>query len=108
MPWSLELLKKYKKEMQVEGVIIKFNKHGALASIEEGIAGLVHISEFGSEEKLRKTLELGKSYNFKITNKFSIKVKLHVKAEQGFAKRGQQVVVDVLDHSTDRAVSSRH
>ncbi len=65
-PW-VEAAKKYKKEMQVQGVIIKFNKHGALASIEEGIAGLVHISEFGSEEKLRKTLELGKNYNFKIT-----------------------------------------
>lgn len=65
-PW-MEAGKKYKKDQQVEGVIIKFNKHGALASIEEGIAGLVHISEFGSEEKLRKSLELGKSYNFKIT-----------------------------------------
>ncbi len=65
-PW-VEAGKKYKKDMQVQGVIIKFNKHGALASIEEGIAGLVHISEFGTEEKLRKTLELGKNYNFKIT-----------------------------------------
>ncbi|MDP3962588.1 MAG: S1 RNA-binding domain-containing protein [bacterium] len=65
-PW-VEAGKKYKKDMQVQGVIIKFNKHGALASIEEGIAGLVHVSEFGSEEKLRKTLELGKSYDFKIT-----------------------------------------
>ncbi len=65
-PW-VEASKKYKKDMQVQGVIIKFNKHGALASIEEGIAGLVHISEFGSEEKLRKSLELGKNYNFKIT-----------------------------------------
>lgn len=65
-PW-VEASKKYQKDQQVQGVIIKFNKHGALASIEEGIAGLVHISEFGSEEKLRKTLELGKSYNFKIT-----------------------------------------
>ncbi len=65
-PWHVAG-KNYKKDMVVEGVIIKFNKHGALASIEEGIAGLVHISEFGSEEKLRKTLELGKSYTFKIT-----------------------------------------
>ena len=65
-PW-VEASKKYKKEMQVQGVVIKFNKHGALASIEEGIAGLVHVSEFGSEEKLRKNLELGKLYNFKIT-----------------------------------------
>jgi small subunit ribosomal protein S1 len=65
-PW-VEASKKYKKDQVVEGVVIKFNKHGALASIEEGIAGLVHISEFGSEEKLRKTLALGNSYKFKIT-----------------------------------------
>ncbi len=65
-PW-LDAGKKYKKDQAVTGVIIKFNKHGALASIEEGVAGLVHVSEFGSEEKLKKTLELGKTYEFKIT-----------------------------------------
>ncbi|MDE2041420.1 MAG: S1 RNA-binding domain-containing protein, partial [Patescibacteria group bacterium] len=65
-PW-IEASKKYKKDMPVSGVIIKFNKHGALASIEEGVAGLVHVSEFGSDEKLRKTLELGKTYDFKIS-----------------------------------------
>ncbi len=64
-PWK-EAEKKYKKDDVVEGVVIKFNKHGALASIEEGIAGLVHISEFGSDEKLHDKLELGKSYKFKI------------------------------------------
>ena len=64
-PWT-EAAKKYKKDQAVTGVVIKFNKHGALASIEEGVAGLVHVSEFGSEEKLRKTLELGKTYPFKI------------------------------------------
>ena len=65
-PWN-EAAKKYKKDDVVSGVVIKYNKHGALASIEEGIAGLVHISEFGSEDKLRQALELGKSYSFKIT-----------------------------------------
>ncbi len=65
-PWK-EAEKKYKKDDVVDGVVIKFNKHGALASIEEGIAGLVHISEFGSDEKLHQKLELGKSYKFKIT-----------------------------------------
>jgi small subunit ribosomal protein S1 len=65
-PWT-EAAKKYKKDDTVKGVVIKFNKHGALASIEEGIAGLVHVSEFGSEEKLRANLELGKTYSFKIT-----------------------------------------
>ena len=65
-PW-IEAAKKYKKDDVVKGVVIKFNKHGALASIEEGVAGLVHVSEFGSEEKLRKNLELAKTYTFKIT-----------------------------------------
>ncbi len=65
-PWT-EASKKYKKDDTVQGVVIKFNRHGALASIEEGVAGLVHISEFGSEEKLRASLELGKSYPFKIS-----------------------------------------
>lgn len=65
-PWK-EADKRYKKGDSVQGVIIKFNKHGALASIEEGIAGLVHVSEFGNESKLRESLELGKSYPFTIT-----------------------------------------
>lgn len=65
-PWK-GAEKKYKKGDTVKGVIIKFNKYGALASIEEGVAGLVHISEFGSEEKLRAALELGKVYPFAIT-----------------------------------------
>lgn len=65
-PWQ-SAANKYNKGDQVEGVVIKFNKHGALASIEEGIAGLVHVSEFGSEEKLHQTLELGKRYPFTIS-----------------------------------------
>lgn len=65
-PWVLAAAK-YKKDQVVDGVIIKYNKHGALASIEEGVAGLVHISEFASEAELRNALELGKKYHFKIT-----------------------------------------
>ncbi len=65
-PW-VEASNKYHKGDSVEGVVIKFNKHGALASIEEGIAGLAHVSDFGSEEKLHAHLELGKRYPFKIT-----------------------------------------
>jgi len=65
-PWK-EAAEKYKKDDIVDGVIIKYNKHGALASIEEGVAGLVHVSEFGGEDKLKEKLEMGKSYPFKIT-----------------------------------------
>lgn len=65
-PWK-EAEKKYKKGDSVSGVVIKFNKHGALVSVEEGVAGLVHVSEFGGEDKLKETLSLGKSYKFSIT-----------------------------------------
>ncbi|MCC7500219.1 S1 RNA-binding domain-containing protein [Candidatus Nomurabacteria bacterium] len=65
-PWQLAS-GKYNKGDKVEGVVIKFNKHGALASIEEGIAGLVHVSEFGPEDSLRRNLELGKRYPFTIS-----------------------------------------
>ncbi|MEO5635375.1 MAG: S1 RNA-binding domain-containing protein [Candidatus Paceibacterota bacterium] len=65
-PWK-EFEGKLKKGDIIKGVVIKYNKHGALVSIKEGVAGLVHNSTFASESKLREKLELGKNYNFQIT-----------------------------------------
>lgn len=65
-PWE-EATSRYKKGDIVNGVVIKFNQYGALVSIEEGVSGLVHVSEFGSSEKLKEKLELGKTYPFQIT-----------------------------------------
>ncbi|MBI2025410.1 30S ribosomal protein S1 [Candidatus Kaiserbacteria bacterium] len=65
-PWHTAA-ERYSKGMEVPGVVIKYNKHGALASIEEGVAGLVHVSEFSTPAELRETLELGKTYPFTIT-----------------------------------------
>lgn len=65
-PWNA-VESTLKKGDIVKGVVIKFNKHGALVSIKEGVAGLVHNSNFGGEAKLREKLELGKTYNFQIT-----------------------------------------
>ncbi|QQR76391.1 30S ribosomal protein S1 [Candidatus Nomurabacteria bacterium] len=65
-PWN-EFDGSLKKGDIIKGVVIKYNRHGALVSIKEGVAGLVHNSLFGSEAKLREVLELGKTYNFQIT-----------------------------------------
>lgn len=65
-PWT-EYEGKLKKGDIVKGAVIKFNKHGALVAIKEGVAGLVHNSLFGGESKLREKLELGKTYNFQVT-----------------------------------------
>ncbi len=64
-PWT-EASGRYKRGNVVSGVVIKYNKHGALVAIEEGVAGLVHISEFADENDLRTKLELGKTYTFTI------------------------------------------
>jgi len=65
-PWEAAA-KKYTKGQSVDAVVIKYNKHGALASIEEGVAGLVHISEFESEDDMKQSLSLGSVYPFTIT-----------------------------------------
>lgn len=65
-PWD-ETKDKYHGGDIVKGVVIKFNKHGTLISIEEGVAGLTHISEFKSESDMKQKLELGKSYDFQIS-----------------------------------------
>ncbi|MEK9176874.1 MAG: S1 RNA-binding domain-containing protein [Patescibacteria group bacterium] len=65
-PW-IAAGRKYTKDDLVDAAVIKYNKYGALASIEEGVAGLVHVSEFPSELALREHLQLGKTYKFKIT-----------------------------------------
>ncbi|MDE2078779.1 MAG: S1 RNA-binding domain-containing protein [Patescibacteria group bacterium] len=65
-PW-VSAGEKYHKGDTVSAVVIKYNKYGALASIEEGVAGLVHVSEFESEAKLREALGLGKTYEFSIS-----------------------------------------
>lgn len=86
-PWE-SASKKYKKKDVVQGVIIKFNKHGALASIEEGVAGLVHVSDFEDEDELREKLELGKTYDFRISlfepkeQKMTLTTKLSGKEEE--------------------------
>lgn len=65
-PWK-KASENYKKGQKVDAVVIKHNKHGALASIEEGVAGLVHVSDFGDSAALREALSLGNVYPFTIT-----------------------------------------
>lgn len=65
-PWTT-VSSKYAIGDKVNGVVIKHNKHGALISIEQGVAGLVHISEFESDKDLKSQLGLGQSYDFEIT-----------------------------------------
>jgi len=71
---SLKSLKKdpwkelgYEKGNMVKGKVIKFNPFGAFVQIKPRVQGLIHISEFGNEEKMKEKIEIGKNYNFEIS-----------------------------------------
>lgn len=64
-PWSL-VSNKYHKGDEVSARVTKFNPFGAFAQLDEDIHGLVHISEFGTETKMRELLKIGEEYKFNI------------------------------------------
>jgi len=66
-PWEVNK-EKYKKGDIVEGKVLRLNKFGALITLETGIYGLAHISDFGTEKKMRETVEIGQTYIFQIVN----------------------------------------
>lgn len=64
-PWDT-IEAQYKAGDEITGTINRFNPFGAFVGITSDIQGLIHVSEFGSVEKMKETLEVGKQYPFKI------------------------------------------
>jgi small subunit ribosomal protein S1 len=64
-PWQ-NVRDKYETGQIVKGTVTKFNPFGAFVKLDKNIQGLAHISEFGTEQKMKQTLEVGKKYDFKI------------------------------------------
>jgi len=54
----------YKAGESVKGKVYKFNPFGATIDLENGIQGMIHISEFGGTEEMRRELALGENYSF--------------------------------------------
>lgn len=65
-PWA-DIEKKFAIDDKKKGEVIKISSYGALVKMADGIQGLVHISEFASEEELKSHLEEGQTYKFEIT-----------------------------------------
>jgi small subunit ribosomal protein S1 len=64
-PWE-KISGKYETGQIVKGEVTKFNPFGVFVKLDKNIQGLAHISEFGTEKKMKETLELGRKYEFKI------------------------------------------
>lgn len=64
-PWE-SIREKYDIGQTVKGTVTKFNPFGAFVQLDKHIHGLAHISEFGTETKMKESLKIGKKYDFKI------------------------------------------
>lgn len=64
-PW-LHVTDMYHKDQLVKGKVTKFNPFGAFVELNPDIQGLAHISEFGTEQRMRDMLTLGNTYEFTI------------------------------------------
>lgn len=64
-PWE-RIGEKITMGSEIKGKIFKFNPFGAIVDLEGGFQGVIHISEFGGVEEMKKTLTLGQTYQFTV------------------------------------------
>lgn len=84
-PWE-DIEKKFSEGMTVKGEVYKFNPFGAFIKLDHDILGLIHVSEFGSIEELKKNLEKGASYDFVVSSIKAADKRLVLKMKSGAAK----------------------
>ncbi len=84
-PWE-NAEERFKKGDALKGTVVKLNPFGAFVRVDGDIQGLCHISEFGTDEQMRKTIEAGKAYDFYVQ---SVSSKEH-RMGLGFGKPKQQ------------------
>jgi small subunit ribosomal protein S1 len=64
-PWQ-SIGDRFKPGDVVTGRVHKFNPFGAVVALPEDFQGMVHISEFGGQDEMKKALAPGQSYPFVI------------------------------------------
>lgn len=64
-PWATAS-DRYHAGDEVQGVVARFNPFGAFIALDPDIQGLIHVSEFGSVDEMKRQLELRGTYAFRI------------------------------------------
>ena len=62
-PWE-KVGEVFSAGQEVHGRVHKFNPFGATVELPTGLQGVIHISEFGGVEEMKKELTVGETYNF--------------------------------------------
>lgn len=65
-PWDTAT-EHFAEGQDVKGTVAKYNPFGALIALGYDLQGLIHISEFESQEAMREALKEGTEYSFTIT-----------------------------------------
>lgn len=65
-PWE-KVNELYKEGQAVRGKVYKFNPFGAIIDLEGGLQGMIHISEFGGPEEMKRALAGEELYAFVIS-----------------------------------------
>lgn len=92
-PW-LKVPEKYKVGTTVKGQVVNSTDFGAFAKLEEGVEGLIHISELAEHhvEKVENVVSVGDILNLKVINIDPIerRIGLSLKAYQNEQKGSQE------------------
>ncbi len=64
-PW-FTIGDRFKTGDAVQGKVHKFNPFGAVVALPDDFQGMVHVSEFGGQDEMKKALVVGESYPFVI------------------------------------------
>lgn len=64
-PWE-NIAERYQAGQEISGTVYKFNPFGAVVDVGGGIQGLIHVSEFGGVEEMKKALAPNESHQFVI------------------------------------------
>ena len=64
-PWDAAS-KNFKEGQEVSGTIYKFVPFGAYINLGHDLQGMIHITEFGGQEEMKKQFETDKEYSFLI------------------------------------------
>lgn len=64
-PWE-KAGEHFKESDAVRGKVYKFNPFGATVDLDHGLQGMLHVSEFGDLEEMKKAVPLGSEHEFTI------------------------------------------
>ena len=104
-PWE-KVADFFKEGDVVKGTVYKFNPFGATVDLEHGIQGMIHVSEFGSLEEMKKEIAPGEKYSFKIESLKLQEKRISLKIQK-YPKNSPPGVFWFREHASRAKISMR-